>query len=278
MTANTMPKIKMDSGVKRRIEAYNHLSNFVEKDEEVDEENHIYKKDEGLLKAIEENDELLNAISYIIFSQAVKFNKGEILKQTPSFQEFKDEIIQSNDIIQDFIDKYIIRTDSENDRVSKIEMHNKFKEFQPRSNITIEQLRDDLKNKDFVYEWKPKINGIQGIYLKCRINHNGFDDDLENDRIDNNANETKKYIDEIEKLKAEIKRLNKIIEQPVIPKVVVQPKETKKITVIDDDLEKDLQELENIPVVRTATKKPLKKSVVVESEDEEENDDVSSLF
>ena len=145
MTANTMPKIKMDSGVKRRIEAYNHTSNFVEKDEEVDEENQVYKKDEGLLQAIEENDELLNAISYIIFSQAVKFNKGEILKQTPSFQEFKDEIIQSNDIIQDFIDKYIIRTDSENDRVSKIEMHNKFKEFQPRSNITIEQLRDDLK-------------------------------------------------------------------------------------------------------------------------------------
>jgi phage/plasmid-associated DNA primase len=278
MTANTLPKIKMDSGVKRRIEAYNHLSNFVEKDEEVDEENHIYKKDEGLLKAIEENDELLNAISYIIFSQAVKYNKGEILKQTPSFQEFKDEIIQSNDIIQDFIDKYIIKTDSESDRVSKIEMHNKFKEFQPRSNITIEQLRDDLKNKDFVYEWKPKINGIQGIYLKCRINHNGFDDDLENDRIDNTANETKKYIDEIEKLKAEIKRLNKIIEQPVIPDIVVQPKETKKITIIDDDLENDLKELESAPVVRNTTKKPNKRSVVVESEDEEENDDVSSLF
>jgi phage/plasmid-associated DNA primase len=278
MTANTMPKIKMDSGVKRRIEAYNHTSKFVEKDEEIDEESQVYKKDEGLLQAIEENDELLNAISYIIFSQAVKFNKGEILKQTPSFQEFKDEIIQSNDIIQDFIDKYIIKTDSENDRVSKIEMHNKFKEFQPRSNITIEQLRDDLKNKDFVYEWKPKMNGIQGIYLKCRINHNGFDDDLENDRIDNTANETKKYIDEIEKLKAEIQRLNKIIEQPVIPKVVVQPKETKKITVIDDDLEKDLQELENIPAVRNAIKKPIKRSVIVDSEDEEENDDVASLF
>ena len=92
---------------------------------------------------------------------------------------------------------------------------------------------------------------------------------------------------EVNQLKQEIERLNKIIqdmkaskiiEQPVIPKVVVQPKETKKITVIDDDLEKDLQELENIPVVRNATKKPIKKNVVVESEDEGENDDVSSLF
>ena len=72
--------------------------------------------------------------------------------------------------------------------------------------------------------------------------------------------------------------MNKIIEQPVIPKVVVQPKETKKITVIDDDLEKDLQELENIPAVRNAIKKPIKRSVIVDSEDEEENDDVASLF
>ena len=264
MTANTMPKIKMDSGVKRRIEAYNHKSKFVEKDEEVDEENQIFKKDEKLLQIIEENDELLNAISYIIFSQAVKYNKGEIIKQTPAFEDFKEEVIQSNDIIQDFIDKYIVKTDSESDKVSKIEMHNKFKEFQPRSNITIEQLRDDLKNKDFIYEWKPKMNGIQGIYLKCRINHNGINDDLENDRIDNNANDTKKYIDEIEKLKEEIKRLNKIVEQNNKPVVkVMKPVQPKKLAFIDDDLEADLRELEH------GTK---------DSGDANTNDDVSSLF
>lgn len=293
MTANTMPKIKMDSGVKRRIEAYNHISKFVEKDEEVDEDNKVFKKDEGLLQSIEDNDELLNAISFIILSQSVKFNKGEILKQTPSFQEFKDEIIQSNDIIQDFIDKYIVRTDSETDRVSKIDMHNKFKEFQPRSNITIEQLRDDLKNKDFIYEWKPKMNGIQGIYMKCRINHNGIDDELENDTIDNNLNQNKRYTDEIEKLKAEITRLNKLVEQnkkPIADKAVepVEPVQPKKVAFINDDLDADLKELEHKQedksFIRQLNKnrcelvfKGKQKQVVIDSEDEDEGD-VSSLF
>ena len=101
---------------------------------------------------------------------------------------------------------------------------------------------------------------------------------------------------EIKTLKQEIERLNKIIEdmkttkiveqpvipkvveQPVISKVVVKPKQIKKITIIDDDLENDLKELENIPVVINATKKTIKRSVIVDSENEEENDDVASLF
>jgi hypothetical protein len=247
MTANTMPKIKMDQGVIRRIEAYNHkTSKFVDTDEEVNEQQHMYKKDLNLLKKLEENDELLNAISYIIVSHAVKYNKGEIIKSTPAFQDFKDEIIKSNDVVQDFIDKYIVKTNCESDKVGKNEMYNKFKEFQPKSNITAEQLRDDLKNKDFEYDFKKKLHNLHGVFLKCRINYSDVNEELEQDLIDNDKNkeiiekqakEIEKQAKEIEKQAKEIEELKKMVMKfnvELVKENTVNIKQTEDETTDDD--------------------------------------------
>lgn len=274
-TANTMPKIKMDTGVIRRIEAHNHKSKFVSNDSEVNEAKHIYKKDEELLQKLEENEDLLNALSYVIFKYAIDYNNGKIIKQTPSFEEFKEEVIQSNDIIQDFVDKYVIRTEDANDKIGKTEMYNKFKEFQPKSNITMEQLRDDLKNKDFEYLWKPKCNGIQGIFIKCRLNSHGhcdeLDEELKSNMIINNApSDREKFIDEIEKLKAEVARLNKVIDSKTkSDKNAIVITSKPKAQVIDD-LDAELAELTK------AEEHEKKLNLIIESDDE--NEDISDLF
>ena len=289
MTANTMPKIKMDSGVVRRIEAFKHTSIFTNEVDKVDEEKRIFKKDEKLLSAVEENEDLLNAICDIIFSYATDYSQGKIYKQTQAFRDIKEEIVFSNDVVQDFVSKYLVKTENPSDKVGKTEMYDLFKLFKPKSLITEAQLRDDLQNKDFKYEWKPKKNGIQGVFTYCRINDCCDSEmNLETQVLEYESANVK-LTSENNKLKAEMEELKKQLERLTFKAVPVEPKpevkkvepkpEVKKVVVVDD-LEKDLAELMASSTTTTKTVKPKSptvrvvkltpKEVIVDSEDEDE--------
>jgi hypothetical protein len=149
-----------------------------------------------------------------------------------------------------------------------------------------------------------------GGYKKLKIKHtdlkiiyekNNWISDFDEYEKDELQKETDEHNEtEIKTLKQEIERLNKMIEdmkktpiveqknKPVVTKVV-EPVQPKKIVFIDDDLEADLKELEQKqeqkPFIRQVSKNTCelvfrgkREQVVIDSEDEEENDDVSSLF
>ena len=128
--------------------------------------------------------------------------------------------------------------------------------------------------------------GSQGE--KCKINHNGIDDELENDIIDNKHN-TITNVDEIEKLKSEIKRLNKVIENQNIPKPEVKPVKPQPKKEVISDLDADLLELQKPyePEIINETdksyqivfKKKLDDIIIdSDSDTEDEDNDISHLF
>jgi phage/plasmid-associated DNA primase len=249
-TSNTMPKIKMDTGVIRRLEAHKTLSNFTDKKEDVNEAKHIYLKNENLLTDLSKSDDLMNAICDIIFDYALKYHNGEVFPQPESFRDIKDEIVHSNDVIGDFIEKYMIKTDNEKDKVGKSEAYDMFKQFKPKSLITEAQFREDMQHKGFEYQWKPKKNGIQGIFIKCKMNLVGNIEELDyENQFMEMENENLRLSSENTKLQDQIKQLQEQIKQlqeqqntnniPVVNKPVVKPR--KKI---NDDLDADLAELE----------------------------------
>lgn len=231
-TANTQPRIKMDSGVVRRIEAYQHNSKFTEVQNEVNVENYIFEKDENLLKTIEHNAEYLNAICDIIFEYASKYiNRTCIYQQPECFRDAKQEIVSSNDVVKDFIDKFLIRTENEKDIVGKVEMHELFKTFKPKSLITEQQLRDDLTDKGFTYLWKPKKKGVQGVFNKCKINFEcGKESSLSELELENTLEITKEELSKAKleniNLLKELEELRKQINKQTTPEVkeIVKPK------------------------------------------------------
>lgn len=164
-TANLLPNIKMDGGVKRRFRGYVHKSIFTTNKNEVDESKNIYLVDRDLEDNIV-NDNLLDAFVDILTDYAHKWINGEEIPFPKSFQEATEEMIEVNDHIQDFIDAKLKFTENEKDRIGKNEMLALYHQLYPNKNISVQQLISLLKSKNVCWSLEKRSNNMKGCFLK----------------------------------------------------------------------------------------------------------------
>jgi len=216
-TSNTMPKLIPDTGMIRRIDALQHNSEFVDKQEDVNESKNIYLKNKNFLAQAANDEEYLNSFFYILVEYATGYiNKTCIYKKSKNFNETKNTILSSNDIVQDFVDKVIVKTKYEHDRIGKEEMFSAFISMYPKSFIKTTDLTNTLKDKKFNYEASFRCNKVRGCFTHVKLT-TGETNDNEDFIEENKDNietqhknlifENKKNIDKIKELMEKIKIL-----------------------------------------------------------------------
>jgi hypothetical protein len=254
-TANTMPNIIIDSGVKRRMRGYIHTSEFVEDKNKIDETTHIYYKNRSLLEDIN-NHNLLDAWIDILCESAQGWINGKIIEETPNFTKATSEMICVNDNFMDFIEVKVIITNDENDKIGKDEMMNMYKSMYPQRHLSFQQLISRLKDKKIEYDCQKRRNGIKGVFIGVKINEedlediedkvsNIFDDEnedpinIENDKLKKENNELKNLIDlQKQESKKENDELKKLID------LQKQELENLKLLLQGVDIKKDESKVE----------------------------------
>jgi hypothetical protein len=255
LTANSMPNIKIDTGVTRRLRGYTHKSNFVDDIKMVDEKNNVYLKDLKFLdNCIEMN--LLNAFFDIICKYSKKYLDGEKPIYTQNFIDTKSIVVDSNDSMQDFIDGNIKITNDPKDKIGKNSMLGLYKAFYPTKHLTPLQLITSLKEKKLNYDSGIRADGgIRGAFTGVTLKDDDFEDEDEND---NKTEE--KHTNLIEE--SNIKELNKKYYDVI--------KCNQELEKRNEELEKRLQELENQLKIKTDEEKEPKELIKIEETQIEE--------
>ena len=248
-TANEMPNIDIDTGVKRRFRAYNHTSLFTDDVKLIDENKNIYLKNDFLLDTII-NSDMLNTWIQILVSYASRWLNGEIIPITDNFTKSTEAIIEVNDEMRDFVDSTLRIVKSDNDRkyrIGKNEMLELYKTLYPKSHISTQQLIPKLKSLKIEYDCSIRdSNSIRGCFIGVEVKDlRGDDRDDDEDVINllyNNKLITKdENIDDIIKSKnIEIEKLKDRIyemEQLLLNNKKSQMKENKKIMKPSNDYE-----------------------------------------
>ena len=215
-TANTFPRIIIDGGTVRRIDAYEMKALFVDNEKDVNEEKNIFLKNTNALKQIEDSDEIKNAFFYIIAKYSSEWLKDKNkYKKTENFKETKDKVVNINDVIGEFLQDNITITKNDDDRISKIDMYNLFKEANPKSLIDPTQLMSILNNKDIEFSFKKRLDGKQGCYIGVKLKEVGsqnsdIDYGLENEEPKKSENEElKQALLKIQQLEKQIEDMKK---------------------------------------------------------------------
>lgn len=247
-TANIMPNIDVDSGVKRRFRGYEHTSEFVTDKSKVDESKHIYLRDRDLLETIK-NNKLLDAWVDILSEYANKWINGTEIPIPESFKQATADMIEVNDKFQDFIDSKLIRTKAgKDDRMGKNEMMSLYKSMYPNRHLTPQQLLASLKEKGIQYdkEIRSKIDGVKGCFIGVREGMGGVIQETKENPLDFGVEKPveidyKKMYEEAQK---QIEELRKQITKPSkieIPEEINKHQPTQSI--VDED---DLDALEKL--------------------------------
>jgi phage/plasmid-associated DNA primase len=253
-TANIMPNINIDSGVKRRFRCYNHTSEFTSDKSKINEAKSIFYKDLDLLENIVKNS-LLDAWIDIISIYANKWINGEEIPIPESFKAATEEIIDANDHIQDFIDAKLIKTDGgKKDRIGKNEMIKLYKEMYPNRGINHQILKPSLCERGIV--WDKEIrgeDGVKGCYYNIRARE--IDEVMEDDNNDNDyqfgkvQNNNNDLLNQIEELKKQLEEANNKLEQyKIIKTPIILTDDDDFIT--DEDLEAELEKKIKEPILK----------------------------
>jgi len=205
ITANTMPNIKVDSGVSRRFVGYTHTSEFTHDKTKVNEENHIYEVNKNFVDDIIEMN-LLNAWFDILCKYCKKWLNGKKPKYTLNFQETKSTVMDSNDIFQDFIDSELRITNNPNDKIGKDLMYQLFKTKYPKKYLTILQVINSLKEKKLTYDCQRRYEKVKGSFIGVCI-ADDRDDNPEEEIENNNTNKQ----DTIEQQLLKLKKDNELL-------------------------------------------------------------------
>jgi hypothetical protein len=257
VTANTMPNIKVDTGVSRRFRGYTHKSNFTDNIAEVDISKNVYIKDKDLLENIIK-DNLMDAWFDVLALKCHSWIKGAKIQFTANFDETRDTVILCNDWCQDFIDVHLKITGEEHDRIGKTVMHERLKLAYPSKLLSPLQLITCLKDKKIQYDPKARCDKLQGCFIGVRF-QSELDDDFEHplDKGVLKDDYKAKYEDAMKQIEA-LKRqlLNVNCENRTARQQEIQPtKPSKSITVSPkaleqvktaDDMDKLIDDLMNV--------------------------------
>lgn len=216
-TMNTIPSFLTEPAMIRRINAMRGKSKFVEDEDDVDEENHVYLKDKSILDKIERDDGMLNAVVDLIVQYSVKLSDGEKIEpeKNENMRTAKEELVSCNDSISDFIEANLIITNEPNDKIHKDDMYESYKQFKPNSLITHKQLMTSLaqaKTKVH-YNGNLRANGhkSRGAYFGVKFagEVDMFADQSNQDIVDYKVDKSNKSVDVNPFLKAERDELKK---------------------------------------------------------------------
>lgn len=283
-TSNDLVSIKIDTGTKRRMEAYTHTSLFTSDVNEVDESKHIYLKNNFIKEELKKN-KLYNAFIDILVEHAKLWIDNKAPKEPESFKDAKELIVSVNDTFKDFVDKCIIRTNDAQNRIGKNEMRAKFLQMYPNKHLTVQQIMVGLREKKIEYNTKLRCDGIQGCYICVKFKNDDYDpnnynkknnddDDEEDDNIDYKKackvaqmriefleDQNKKLLEEVENLKRQFlpeekepEKEEKKVEEKV-KKISTKRKIIRKLDG-DDEVVSDKEEDENYPILKKSKKIP----------------------
>jgi len=234
-TSNDMPNIHIDSGTKRRVQTYTHKSKFVSNNDDINEDENIYKKDKKLLRNISKNDKLLNAWFDILKDRCVKWYNGTIDIDTDdneNFKDTKDALLSANDIFKDFVDSELTITKDQKHRIGKEIMRTRFLKKYSDKHFSVQQIISRLKDKGIEYSGnlRPLKSKIQGCFIGVKFNDN---DNTHEDPYEQNMPDT--HIEEIKSLNSEIYDLREYIKG--LEQKIIEQKQPDDET---DDDEEDL--------------------------------------
>ena len=271
-TSNTFPKIKIDGGTIRRIEAHEHKAEFVDSLEQVDELKHKYLKDTKLISNIEKDNNYLNAFMKIISNYSCKWLKNKkCYLPTENFKETKNKVIDINDVVGEFLDAKITITKNLKDRIGKNQMHEEFKLFNEQSRITERQLMGILQNKGIDYETQCSIKGVKGVYTCVKFKTNEEMNEIEEE----NNNEIKLLQIKLNEALKKNKELEEII------KKLKEEKQTPKCEEKPTEEIKPIEEIKLIEKTNKSSKKIKKekrksRKEYLESSESESEDDIKT--
>jgi hypothetical protein len=235
ITANTMPNIKVDTGVSRRFRGFTHQSNFTDDKTLVNHEKHIYEKDTSLLESIIKEN-LLDAWFDILSVKCNEWLNGSKIVFTKNFEETRDTVMLSNDWIQDFIDTNLKITNNPDHRIAKNEMILALKEQFPTKYVSPTQLISALKDKKIEYNAKFRCEKLQGCFVGVC-----FQDE---DESQNNYEYKIKYekaLETIQSLERQIQELKMKKDEVMLPvqtpKKIKMKKEESSAVSLDDIVE-----------------------------------------
>lgn len=256
ITANELPNMHQDTGVKSRIKALKHSSYFTETKADIDEAKNIYYRDNQLTRKIGEDKGILAAIVHIVIDYANKYLNGiyNLSEWPEDFDKAKDEIVMTNDTFQDFIDGHLVITGNDKDRISKDGMLELFRDIYPKKHMSPTVLLSALKDKDLLYSSQYRYkNGIRGVYygvrvkeskdenLSSSVNYHGVSSIehkkvlLENEQV---KQENEQLKQQLEELKKQLQEQNNVVKQtPTIAKKKhSKPKKEKTLSNAEQDI------------------------------------------
>ena len=131
---NDLPKIDgTDEGVKRRVRVLPYVSKFVTSDNEVNEEQYVFKANSEITYLFRDNDELkMEYMRYLLDN----YDHNWKYQMTKTIQESSEEYLCENDGISKFVSEYLER-DKE-------------------SFVTLKEIKEMLKNCDY-YDGKANV-------------------------------------------------------------------------------------------------------------------------
>jgi phage/plasmid-associated DNA primase len=267
-TANSLPKFLADGGMKRRVDAITGPSKFVDDEDDVDEEKHVYLKDKSLLSKIIESK--LNAVVDLVVTYSIRLYDGEKIEtnKNQNMKATRDEIISANDTMSDFIETHLTFTDNADNQISKNAMLKRYKEYKDKSLITVNQLVSSLRESSskIVYNPNPRNkDGPRGVFVGVKFNDMQGDDDDDDDEFDKGVDKSDKRIRANPFLQAECDKYKKMCEQ-----LQTKVKELEKLLKKDDS---DSESEDEAPVAKVPKKKPKRKV----AKDDDDDDDKMEL-
>jgi hypothetical protein len=283
--SNDFPNIKIDSGVSRRLRGLYHQSQFTYDKSKVNPKENIYYRDDKLLETFANDEDMKNALIYIIIGYAKEIYDGVKYSPSQNMVETKETIQDANNIVGKFKEIHIIETKNEKDKMRLEELHTFFKSKFPKSLLTETQLRACLEELGIKYNRNLKFKigqkEVRGGYNGIKLNSDTIiEEDEEENPLDHGieykfgktkTDEKDEIIDrqnkEIEELKAKLKQL----EEQLKPKEV--PKQTPKETIQEQLTFKDIDDLTTKTIKSTKSKKS--KTTVIKQEYEAEKDETN---
>jgi hypothetical protein len=171
---NLFPKLLLDGGAKRRIDAITGKSFFVDAETDVNEKKNIYLKDKELITRYTANDDILNAIVAIICEYSQMLANGEKIdtQSNENMNNTRNDILNSNDNMTDFIDSKLIITNCGDDHIAKGDMQKMYKTFNDKSLITLNQIISSLKQSSKSIAYNTNIrneDGTRGAFIGVKF-------------------------------------------------------------------------------------------------------------
>ena len=205
VTSNHLPVFICDTGSSRRFKCGEHKSEFTDEKDKIDESKNVFMIDRGLLKKIEDDEGLKNALVDIIIEYGFQWNMSSDKKinYSQNFKDTKDCVIGANDIFTDFIDKHIHITDDRNDRISRNRMKLVFDQMFPDKHLNEQQIISNLKDKKLKYDAQIRCDKLKGCFYGVQLKNKIACDIFDNVNDEEQPKEQAKH-KEYEPLKAEV--------------------------------------------------------------------------